>query len=95
MKTNLRKKNTEIKYRFADLKEAQTLYLSNTEYFKNLTPFELEYKLNKKNATLEEYKTFGVSQMLEFTDNEKKKHTFNMGKVYLIISSSLHIYIKK
>ena len=72
MKTNLRKKNTEIKYRFADLKEAQTLYLSNTEYFKNLTPFELEYKLNKKNATLEEYKTFGVSQMLEFTDNEKE-----------------------
>ena len=72
MKTNLRKKNTEIKYKFADLKEAQNFYLSNTEYFKNMNSFELEYKLNKKNATLEEYKTFGVSQMLEFSDKEKK-----------------------
>ena len=72
MKTNLRKKNTEIKHKFADLKEAQNLYLSNTDYFKNMTPFELEYKLNKKNATLEEFKEYGVSQMLEFTDKEKE-----------------------
>jgi predicted nucleic-acid-binding protein len=72
MNSNLRKKNTKIKYRFADLKEAQKLYLSNTVYLNNLTQFELEYKLNKKNATLEEYKDFGVKQMLEFTEEEKE-----------------------
>ena len=48
MNSNLRKKNTKIKYRFADLKEAQKLFLSNTAYLNNLTQFELEYKLNKK-----------------------------------------------
>ena len=72
MKTNLRKKNTKIKYRFADLKEARNLYLSNTEYLNNFNQYDLDYKLNKKNATLEEFKTFGVSQMLEFTDEEKE-----------------------
>ena len=72
MKTNLRKKNTKIKYRFADLKEAQKLYLSNSDYLNNFSQYDLDYKMNKKNATLEEFKAFGVSQMLEFTDKEKK-----------------------
>ena len=72
MKTNLRKKNTKIKYRFADLKEAQNLYLSNTKYLNNFSQYDLDYKLNKKNATLEEFIAFGVSQMLEFTSKEKE-----------------------
>ena len=72
MKSNLRKKNTKIKYRFADLNEAQKLYLSNTEYLDNFSQYDLDYKLNKKNATLKEFKDFGVSQMLEFTDKEKE-----------------------
>jgi predicted transcriptional regulator YdeE len=72
MTTNLRKKDTKIKYRFADLKEAQKLYLSNTDYLNNFSQYDLDYKMNKKNATLEEFKAFGVSQMLEFTDKEKK-----------------------
>ena len=72
MKSNLRKKNTKIKYRFADLNEAQKLYLSNTEYIDNFSQYDLDYKLNKKNATLKEFKDFGVSQMLEFTDKEKE-----------------------
>lgn len=72
MKTNLRKINTKIKFRFADLKEAQKLYLSNTEYLNNFSKYDLEYKLNKKDATLEEFKDFGVSQMLEFTTKEKE-----------------------
>ena len=72
MKTNLRKKDTKIKYRFADLKEAQKLYLSNTDYLNNFSQYDLDYKMNKKNATLEEFKAFGVSQMLEFTDKEKE-----------------------
>jgi hypothetical protein len=72
MKTNLRKQNTKIKYRFADLKEAQKLFLSNTKYLNNFTQYDLDYKLNKKNATLEEFKAFGVSQMLEFTIQEKE-----------------------
>ena len=62
MKANLRKNNTKIKYRFADVKEAQELYLSNTKYLNNLNQYDLDYRLNKKNATLEEFKSFGASQ---------------------------------
>jgi len=72
MKSNLRKEPTKIKFRFADLKEAQNLYLSNTQYFNNFSQYDLDYKLNKKNATLKEFKDFGVSQMLEFTKIEKE-----------------------
>lgn len=71
MKSNLRKSNTKIKYRFADLKEAQKLFLSNVDFLNNLNQYDLDYRLNKKNATLEEMKSFGVSQMLEFTEEEK------------------------
>ena len=81
MKTNLRKNNKKIKFRFADLKEAQNLYLSNTEYLNNFTQYDLDYKLNKKNATLEEFKTFGVSQMLEFTDKEKELISKQIGEM--------------
>ena len=71
MKTNLRKNNTKIKYRFADEKKAQELFLSNTKFLNNLNQYDLDYRLNKKNATLEEYKAFGTSQMREFTEKEK------------------------
>ena len=67
-----RNNNIKIKYRLADLKEARNLFLSNTKYFNNFSQYDLDYKLNKKNATLEEYKAFGVKQMLEFTNKEKE-----------------------
>ena len=67
-----RNNNIKIKYKLADLKEAQQLFLSNTKYLNNFNQYDLDYKLNKKNATLEEYKAFGVKQMLEFTNKEKE-----------------------
>ena len=72
MKANLRKNNAKIKYRFADVKEAQELYLSNKKYLNNLNQYDLDYGLNKKSATLEEFKAFGASQMREYTEKEKK-----------------------
>ena len=69
---NLPKSNTKIKYRFADLKEAQKLYLSNTNFLNNLNKYDLDYRVNKKNATLEEFKAFAGSQLLEFTSKEKE-----------------------
>ena len=52
MKANLRKNNTKIKYRFADIKEAQELYLSNTKYLNNLNQYDLDYRLNKKKCNI-------------------------------------------
>ena len=48
MKTKLRKNNTKIKYRFADEKKAQELFLSNTKFLNNLNQYDLDYRLNKK-----------------------------------------------
>ena len=102
MKTNLRKNNTKIKYRFADEKKAQELFLSNTKFLNNLNQYGLDYRLNKKNATLEEYKAFGTSQMREFTEKEKNlvskqiikmENTLNNQKINLPFDEEI-IFIK-
>ena len=71
MQSKLKKPNIKISFRFVNLKEAQKLYLSNTEFLNNLNQYDLDYRLNKKNATLEEFKAFAANQMLEFTEEEK------------------------
>ena len=84
---NLPKSNTKIKYRFADLKEAQKLYLSNTNYLNNLNKYDLDYRVNKKNATLEEFKAFVVRQILEFTKEEKEIISKQISEMEKILES--------
>ena len=84
---NIPKMNIKIKYRFADLKEAQKLYLSNTNYLNNLNKYDLEYRVNKKNATLEEFKAFVVSQILEFTKEEKEIISKQIAEMEKILES--------
>ena len=62
---------TSFSYRFADAAEGAELRLSHTEYFDNMGRYDLEYRLQKKDATLEELKTFAAGQMLDFTEEEK------------------------
>ena len=64
-------KEAVLKYHIADRDEAVSCFLSNEEYFDGLTECDLQYKLQKKGGTLDEYKEFGASQMEEFTDDEK------------------------
>lgn len=60
-----------IRYHFADRDEAVECYLSNEEYFAGFSDCELQYKTGHKNATIDELKEFGASQMEEYTDEEK------------------------
>lgn len=64
--------NSKIKYRIPSLEESKKLYLSNTKYFSGFTPADLSYKMQKKGATIEELKAFGVTQMLEMTESDKQ-----------------------
>ena len=64
------KKNT-FKYHFADKDEAVACYLSNEDYFENMSISDIQYRTQDKNGTVEELKDFGVAQMQEFTDEEK------------------------
>jgi len=62
----------EFGYRFADANEAASLILSNRNYFENMNQKDLDYRLQKVNATLEEYEQFVKKQLLDYTDKEKK-----------------------
>ena len=61
-----------IDYRFADAKEAAELLLGNRDYYDNLTQNDLNFRMQKLNATLEELEAFTAQQTLDFTDAEKE-----------------------
>jgi len=62
----------KIGYRIVDAEEAAALLLSNRNYYENLTQNDLNYRMQKLNATLEEFERFVQKQTLNFTDQEKK-----------------------
>ena len=59
------KKESIITHRFATKEEGKELMLSNHEYYDGFSQNDLDYKMQKINATMEEY------QVLEFTEEEK------------------------
>ena len=48
------------------------LRMANTEYFENMTQNDLDYRVGKKGATLEEFKLLAQAQGDDFTDEEKQ-----------------------
>ena len=62
-----------IGYRFADAKEAAQLLLSNRDYYDNLTQNDLNFRLQKLDATLEELEAFAAKQTRDYTDAEKAR----------------------
>ncbi len=58
-------------YRFADAEEAAELLLSNRGYYDNLSQNDLNYRMQKLGATLEELEAFAAQQTLDWTDEEK------------------------
>lgn len=62
-----------FQFRFADAKEGAWLRFGNTDYFDRLTQINLDYRLQKQNATMDEYKEYNQKQILNFS---KKEQTF-------------------
>lgn len=58
-------------YRFADADEGASLLLSNRDYYEHLSQNDLNYRMQKLDATLEELEAFTATQVLSFTDEEK------------------------
>lgn len=58
-------------YRFADREEAAELLLGNRAYYENLSQSDLNYRMQKLDATLEELEAFAAEQTLDFTEAEK------------------------
>ena len=66
-------KNDEYKiaYRFADKEEGFALLWGNTDYYNKLNQNDLDYRTQKKDATLDDLKEFTQKQILEFSQEEK------------------------
>ena len=59
-----------IAHRYASKAEGQELLLSNEEYYNGFSQNDLDYKMQKKGASMEEYKAFAVEQAEDFTEEE-------------------------
>lgn len=58
-------------YRFADAAEAAELLLSNRNYYDNLSQNDLNFRMQKLNATLPELEAHTAKQTLDWTEEEK------------------------
>ncbi|MCR5357909.1 MAG: endo-1,4-beta-xylanase, partial [Lachnospiraceae bacterium] len=62
-----------IDYSYASKEEGIKLLMSNTAYYDGFTQNDLDYKAQKKGATMEEYLDFAKEQVLDFTDEQKAR----------------------
>ena len=60
-----------IPYRFASREEGAELMLANDKYYAGFSQNDLDYKMQKKGATMEEYQAFAREQVRDFTPEEK------------------------
>lgn len=61
----------EIAHRYASASETQDLLLSNDTYYAGFSQNDLDFRMQKSGATMEEYKRFAAEQARDFTDKEK------------------------
>lgn len=60
-----------LAYRFASRDEGRSLLLDNRAYYDGFSQNDLDYRMQKKNASMEEYLAFAGEQVLDFSDREK------------------------
>ena len=60
-----------LDYRFADKAEGAELMLSNDAFFEGFTQNDLDFRMQKTGANMEEYLAFASAQVLDFTDAQK------------------------
>ena len=60
-----------LNYRCASKEEGKELLLSNDAYFEGFSQNDLDYRMQKKESTKEEFLSFAGDQVLDFTQEEK------------------------
>ena len=63
--------HVSMAHRFATKSEGNGLRLSNEKYFAGFSQNDLDFRMQKTGATMEEYQSFAAKQVLDFTDEEK------------------------
>ena len=64
-------KTTAIPYRYASKEEGAKLMLANEAYYAGFSQNDLDYKTQKKGASMEEYQSFAAKQVLDFSEKDK------------------------
>ena len=75
-----------LNYRFADKAEGAELMLSNNAYYDGMSQNELDFKMQKKGAALDEYKAFAGEQVLDFTDEQKDIIDSHMERISKVLA---------
>lgn len=70
-----------LDYRIVDKAEGAELMLGNKEYYDGFTQNDLDYRMQKKGATMEEYQAFAKEQVLDYTDEQKALLNKCMGQI--------------
>ena len=60
----------EIPHRYASASEGKDLLFSNEKYYAGFSQNDLDFRMQKTGATMEEYKALASEQVREFTDEE-------------------------
>ena len=60
-----------FQYHFASREEGQKLLLANHDYYAGFSENDLDFRMQKKNADMQEYLAFAKEQVLDFTEEEK------------------------
>ena len=61
-------KSSEVpEYRLADRTEGIELMMSNDQYYDGFTQNDLDFRMQKTGASMDEYKAFAKEQVLDFT----------------------------
>lgn len=61
-----------LAYRLADAEEGAALLLANKAYYDGFSQNDLEYRMQKTDTDIDEYKAFAREQVRDFTDPERE-----------------------
>ncbi len=70
-KQPVEKSATIINFSFATRAEGQQLMRGNTEHYADMSQNDIDWRMRKENATIDELKAFAQEQVLDFSDDEK------------------------
>lgn len=82
------KQDRALSYRFADQNEAIKYYLSNDDYFDDFSEYDIQYRTQSKDGTVESVKEYGATQMCDFTDKEKEAIKQAMDEIETILKEN-------
>lgn len=81
----------ELTYGFADAKEGAALIAGNKDYLNSLSQHDLCFRLQKWDATLEEYIAFAMEQTMDFTEEEKEGISAGMQRIMEICRENHYV----